>query len=120
MISPCLSHLVSLCSTQPSRPEFFTLKKEAYDEVVAKMVPDDILTRVSPRPRARRSLTICVVHDSDHGRTKRIVEDEKAVRPPSGVHLCCNPRLLPHRSHAWTIQFIEEYGASVYERTATR
>ncbi len=67
------------------KPEYLTLKKLIFDEITAKMVPEDIITRVIPLPPKIRLVSECLVtvHDSYHGRTQRIVADAKAVCAPS-------------------------------------
>lgn len=70
---------------QPSKAEYVSLRKEIYDEIVAKYVPEDILTNVSNQCCACiLVLKDVLVHDPDHGDPGRSVANEKAVHAATG------------------------------------
>ncbi len=56
--------------SQPEKAEFLALKKEIFDEVTAKMIPDDVISRVDIRDLLDRVglLTFFIVYDPYDGR----------------------------------------------------
>lgn len=66
---------------QLTKTEFITLKKELFEEVAIKLVPEDILTKVRwPILASLWSLTLYFsVHDANHVGTFGTMEDAKAI-----------------------------------------
>lgn len=67
-----------------TKTEYITLKKDIYDEVAVKMIPEDVLTKVRHHVDPSISSDSLVVYDAHHGWTKRIMEDEETIRITSG------------------------------------
>lgn len=88
------------------------------DEIGTKLVPDDILTRVSC-PLSLFSwypMSSHPVYDKRHGHTRRSLAHAQAVCPSGCRDELYDLRLLPHQSRALSVPYLPVYRANDNER----
>jgi hypothetical protein len=85
---------------QPNKIEYFSLKKDILDEIVAHMVPETILTNVRDTfvlSSHGQYLTFAIVHDSYDGHAIRSLANEETIYPPTCRVMLYDTCIFPHQ-----------------------
>lgn len=100
---------------QPTRIEFINLKKAVLDEVVTKMIPEDVLSKVSISGLpGDRLMNFFAVHVACHGWSGGALADAQSLHDPACICKLHDIRCLHHQQAASALPRLSNHWSDLH------